>query len=373
MKKIFNTLLLASMVAICLTGCKDPSSYTISGELSDPSFEGCMVRLYGMENRQLLDSAVISDGHFTFKGNVAKCDIAFLRVNDEAGMNGFEQYLILEPGDIHLNMFTDTLYGTPLNDRFCATFTNGVLRDSRAQISALIQQYYTTDDEAQRQVLLEQYDTLAQQYALHTAAVARQALADNPDNLLGAYAIMQLLDNGDDVTYDTLNHWMNNSSSVIANYAPLRQKLEMLHNVDITSEGNPFVDIEGIDMEGNATKLSTMMQPGTLTLIDFWASWCGPCRHEISENLIRLYDKYHTRGLNIIGIDVWDTPEKHAAAVADLGIQYPQLIDTTSANAATTLYGVEGVPTLLLIGADGTILARGIRGEAIETAIKQNL
>jgi thiol-disulfide isomerase/thioredoxin len=139
-----------------------------------------------------------------------------------------------------------------------------------------------------------------------------------------------------------------------------------------TSEGKPYVDIEGIDFAtGNATTLSAMLDSTQVTLVDFWASWCGPCRQEISENLVRLYKKYGAKGLNIIGVDVWDKLPNHKKAVEELGITYPQLIDTT--RAATENYGVVGIPTILLLDKDGTILKRGLRGDDIEAAIKEAL
>jgi thiol-disulfide isomerase/thioredoxin len=139
-----------------------------------------------------------------------------------------------------------------------------------------------------------------------------------------------------------------------------------------TSEGKPYVDIEGIDfVTDNATTLSAMLDTNQVTLLDFWASWCGPCRQEISENLVRLYKKYNAKGLNIIGVDVWDKMPNHKKAVEDLGITYPQLIDTT--RTATENYGVVGIPTILLLDKDGTILKRGLRGDQIETAIKEAL
>ena len=112
---------------------------------------------------------------------------------------------------------------------------------------------------------------------------------------------------------------------------------------------------------------------GRVALVDFYASWCPPCRAEIKDNLVPLWAKYKDRGLVIVGLNVWERGDRakreaaHQKVMADLGITYPQLVDSTS--VATDVYGVRGIPQILLIGKDGTILARDLRGAAIEEAI----
>ena len=112
------------------------------------------------------------------------------------------------------------------------------------------------------------------------------------------------------------------------------------------------------------------MIKGKVALIDFWASWCRPCRAEIP-NIKKIYEKYGGKDLVVISLNVWDKPEAQAKAIKDLGMTWTQLTDAT--RNATDTYGVDGIPQILLIGKDGVIIARNLRGEEIEKAVKKAL
>ena len=133
----------------------------------------------------------------------------------------------------------------------------------------------------------------------------------------------------------------------------------MMDSKKRTAEGSMFVDIEGSDEQGNALKLSQFVGRGNYVLGDMWASWCGPCRREIP-NLLQLYRKYHDKGLTIVGVFVWDKLENLKPAKEKEGILWPQLID--SKETATKLYGVNGIPQIILFAPDGTIVERDLRG-----------
>ena len=101
-------------------------------------------------------------------------------------------------------------------------------------------------------------------------------------------------------------------------------------------------------------------------LVDFWAKWCGPCRNEIPF-IAEMHKKYESKGLVVIGLNVWDKPEAQQKLIAEKEMTWLQLADTT--RIATEVYGVSAIPQIMLIDKDGTIVARNLRGEAIEEAI----
>ena len=128
-----------------------------------------------------------------------------------------------------------------------------------------------------------------------------------------------------------------------------------------------FLDFE-VEHDGKTIRLSDYVGKGQYVLVDFWASWCGPCREEIP-NLITAYNKYKEQGLIVLGVAVCDKPEATTQAIKELNIPYPQILN--SQKIATDLYGIEGIPEIILFAPDGTILKRGLRDEEIEKTLAE--
>ena len=136
-----------------------------------------------------------------------------------------------------------------------------------------------------------------------------------------------------------------------------------------TSEGKKFKDFSA-EYDGKITKLSDYVGKGKYVLVDFWASWCGPCKAEIP-NLINVYNKYKGNKFEVLGVATWDKPEDTKKAIEKMGIPYPQMLNAQK--AGSDAYGINGIPQIILFGPDGTILKRNLRGEALEKAVAEAL
>jgi len=365
MKKSLTSILCGmslALVATMIVSCGGGKSYKIDGMVDDAQFEGKMVYL-GCDG-DAIDSAVVKDGAFTFEGKADEAWIATLYAMGETTI--LQQDVVVEPGTVIVDLLTERIGGTPMNDSLQLFLEEEGDSEIEEEMATYIEQYYMAKDAAERAVAEHMYDSLEAIATTRTYDHAMAYYCDHRDNILGAYA-MAVLCSTDRMTYSQLNELLSDAADVVKNHKPVSAKLAQLKAVEETSAGKHYTDIEGID-----SKLSDIIE-GKLALVDFYASWCGPCRAEIRDNLVPLWAKYQSKGLVIVGLNVWERGDAearkaaHEKVMADLGITYPQLVDST--RTATDTYGVRGIPQIMLIGPDGTILARDLRGAAIEEAI----
>lgn len=373
-KKISLLSLVAAVCLMAICGCKSKTNVVVNGELADTDFEGQQVYLVALaQTIDTIDSAMVTNGKFVFNHQLPAPAIGKIFTNRLGDGKAYTSYVVLENGTVSVNLQNDSLSGTPLNDSLFAYITNDPEKKHLSQdLEQCLNAYYAASNDSERKSALDAYHLADSALTVHEKAKLMQGYKNNAHNILGAYFVFSYIQVDEDLDYQGLEELLADADEVVTSFAPIQKIRARLLNEFNTSEGKHYVDFEGIDfVSGQNTTLSAMVDTGKVTLIDIWASWCGPCRQEISQNLVRLYNEYKDMGLDIIGVDVWDKIPDHKAAVEKLGIQYPQLIDTTS--NATDLYGVYGIPTILLLDKDGTIVRRGIRGEEIEEAVRQLL
>ena len=348
-----KTLLIALLAAICLCGCEQFSNFTVSGDFTEyeknyylPAkvdsvciINDSTVKISAGEKRAIYE---VKDGKFQISGSIERPIYSLLRVFMTVESSDGEKHksvedipFILEPGNIVL-VYRE-FQGTPLNNAsieirnkiFDLTFVEDYDK-AKQEATAFVKQH--AEDPASIFLIID----LTQ----HTSMEARD--------------ILPLID----LCSQDMQH--TNTGFTVE-----RNRLVKLANSP--QAGDMFADF-AVEYEGKTTRLSDYVGKGQYVLVDFWASWCSPCRGEIP-NLIAAYNKYKDRGLQVLGIAVWDKPEDTLKAIEEEKVPYPQIINAQE--IATNIYGITGIPEIILFAPDGKIVKRGLRGEMIDKILSE--
>lgn len=354
MKRIVSVFPL--VLALLLASCGNKQNYTIVCQ-SESVPEGSQVLLYDMFGEKVVDSAVFSNGEATFKGYVEQPFVAFVFV----GRNPLSM-LMVEPGNIHYGIDSDTLYGTPMND----------------QMSAYIRELHTLQMElmnARENAKSRSFDQVMKEVSQRYAEMNWRYYHANEDNQVGAFMLLAMLNNrpNEILSYEQFDSVLATASPAIREFKAIKDEQERIAQIRKTAVGMPIVDFEGIDYATGKTTSLVKMTEGKLALVDFWASWCAPCRAVIKSKVIGLYEKYKDQNFVVVGVDIMDKEADHRKASEQLGIPYPQIIDNSEESIAAKAYNITSIPFIMLVAPDGTILAKNLTENDVEAAIVKAL
>lgn len=354
---------LVAMATLMMVACQEKNAYTISGTLESAG-ENDSVSLQLVEGRRLVDlqKVPVVNGKFVFKGVADSVQLAAVTIGD-----AFCQ-LFLEPGQIIVDLKANQMayaLGTPNNNAYEAFMSDmKALEDEYAEIAKNAQNPELSDVEIAE--IKKQMGEFEDKYY----QAMKNSIADNAGTYFGL----------NNLTNSYYLYSPEELAPVLDTYIaafPTNARLQqMKKNNDISLEtavGKPFKDFEMPDVDGNMHKLSEYIAANKVTLVDFWASWCGPCRAEMPA-VKAAYDAYKDKGFGIVGVSLDNNKEAWVKAIADLGIEWAQISDLQGWNCAgAKLYGVNSIPATVLVAQDGTILARNLRGEAIQEKLAEVL
>lgn len=351
MKKIA----LAAMAALTMIACQNENAYTITGTLEDAK-ENDSVSLQLVEGRKMteIQKVPVEKGQFKFKGVADSVQVAAITLGD-----AFCQ-LYLEPGEIKVELKQNQLtyaLGTPNNNAHESFMEDmRALEEEYAKIVENSQNPELTDE--QRKEVKEQLDGFEAKFY----QAIKNSILDNDNNYFG---LKNLCDYYTLFSPEELNAALDSFMVTYPTDKDLKAIKKYNDVVLETSEGKPYKNFEMTDMDGNMHSIAEYVAANKVTLIDFWASWCGPCRAEMP-NVKAAYDAYKKKGFGIVGVSLDNNKEKWTDAIKSLEMDWVHLSDLKGwSNEGAKLYGVRSIPATILVAQDGTIIARNIRGEAI--------
>lgn len=335
-------------------------NYRIDG-MAPADANGQWVYLYKPSGQGASDSVQIANGRFTLERAVAEDGlIAHLVIPRSYNLS-----FIPEEGIIKADLAAIAATGTALNDLHAqkAKAREALETETRGRLKAIRTDKNLDDkakEEAQEKIVNEFYGKIK--------PLAEADLKEHSNDAIGLIALQTLL-GMEDVNVAKAEALLQQAGDRLRAEESITKMVARLRRVEATQAGAQFVDFEGVDDANKAVHLSDYVGKGHYVLVDFWASWCGPCRREIA-HLKKVRDAYTDKGLVILGTVVWDEMEDHLKAMKELEITWPQIFNKTE---ATELYGIAGIPQIILFDPAGKIVARDLRGEEINKLLDKAL
>ncbi len=360
-----NILLIFAAAAV-LFSCSGPGAGdhnfalngTLQGDYSGQAF------LYKREAGEWvkLDSVVVENNTFRFEGNLDMPELYYISIE---GQNRFASFFA-EPSEISLTTTIED-FGKPEITGSAAQDEYDALNDGLAAYEDELGESWTRIKAARE---AEDAEGLAEAEADYEEAEAQMQdfiidyAMEHSASVVAAYMVLR-----NSYYYDE-----NDLAPVVENFDPaiaaspyvvsLAERVEVLQRVAV---GMPAVDFTMDDADGNPVQLSSLY--GKYLLVDFWASWCGPCRQE-NPNVVAAYKEYGPKGFDILGVSFDKDKDKWLEAVGADELTWHHVSDLQGwGNAAGKLYGVNSIPANILLDPEGTIIAKNLRGEDLHAKL----
>jgi thiol-disulfide isomerase/thioredoxin len=368
------------LLAISILGCSNEESYTLKGTAT--GFEdGTEIYLQelGPNNKRIaLDTAIVAQGRFSFYKKLDTKKV--LQVLNAQGVNG-QLLLVQDPNPLDITLFKDSIgasivKGSMENELF-NTYRNEsrILNTKKNSLRALLRKAQSETDG----VMVDKYVSEIKEMDAAFITDRKAILEQHSDKMVSIAALSDLI-NAKVITAEETESFFKNLSddvqkspigSSIDKYVAQQKAQKMASK--LASVGNKAPEFSALTPEGKELSLSETL--GEYTIIDFWASWCKPCRME-NPNVVRVYKKYHDKGLNIISVSL-DRPGQKDRWIKAIekdqmdwyhisNLQYWQ-------DPIPRSYGVRAIPATFLLDKDGVIIAKNLRGRALEAKMDELL
>lgn len=369
MKKLLLRFISLSFLVLLGSCGSQENKFVLTGK-ADVADGTKIYVLQADQNNQpyIKDSTTVQSNNFKFQGISSTPQISYIQVE---GVNGYV-LAILENGDIKADLFKDSIskskiYGTKSNDDFIKYKSETkFLVDDMNNIADVAQDAIMTGDVATAMELEKEYNSKEREVMLYEW----DFIVDNLDSYMSALLLeVFMIENkvNKDSIIDVYESFSNRIkvSDIGKNIADLLSQYE--NPIEV---GETAPDFTAPSINGSDITLSEEVSKNNVTLLDFWAAWCRPCRVE-NPNLVRLYKSYNKDGFDIIGVSLDRTKEQWEQAVEDDNLLWTQVSNLNFWNdPIARRYSIRAIPQSFLINKEGVVIGKNLRGNDLEESIK---
>jgi len=310
-----------------------------------------------------LDSAVIKNGECQFKGYVKNPDIYYLSVSKRQ-----EKLLFfIENSVISIVGVVDSLTSAKVSGSFVHDEYQ-VIQNKMDELDKKGMVLYEQSKEAEKagvKVKADSLMTLADNIFNSIDDLQKDFVKTHPTSWVSPYLLSRVQY---DMEADVLKNYLSAFDAKLDSLPIVVALKDRVAKMETVAVGKFAPDFTMNDVTGTPQKLSDVYSKNQYTLIDFWASWCGPCRHE-NPNVVAVFKSFKSKGFGVIGISLDTKKDKWEKAIADDQLTWPHVSDLKGwKNEVAALYSINSIPSNLLVDKSGKIIGRNLReGKLRET------
>ncbi len=361
-----KSILIMAAAGIMLAACQS-NTYHIKGTVEDAQGDTLFLTT-DLQQGTPRDTIIVKDGQFELSGETDSTFFCLIYSKNEEALN---IPFFIEPGTIKVLLSKtpggSRVGGTAINDEWQRmTDTTMVIGK---EINNIAEKVFANEKATQeeQQKAMEQIEKLNQRHAKAVLGFTER----NIKNELGYFLLTtfpeEVIPNQDRLRLIKM------MPEELRQRSTIKEMEQLIGNAAKTEEGNVIDDFTMPSIEGAPMSIMSEVRKNRITVLDFWASWCGPCRQE-TPMMVEIYKKYKDKGLGFVGISLDEDGDAWKQATDQLGIVWPQMSDLKGwENAAAQMFNITSIPHTIVVDQNGKILRRGLRAQQLEQFIAEQL